>query len=112
MKSRAPSRTLMTGNYWNHNSIHRRSLRTNCYKKNLKHRNHLHEYGLWFDYPSCCIESFSRVWRNIEDLPYQQRIAINIQIQKKVFKQIPCLKCSRKYLRSVSKKTHQMTLRD
>ena len=101
------SKCLRIGQYWNNDAIHRRSLRFNR-KKNLKHRHQSIELGLWYDYPICCIEHFSKR-RSYERRSYVQEMVIKSQKRRGIFAHVLCVKCSINYLNSL--KTHKMILK-
>ena len=90
---------LPMGEQWN-SDIHRRSLRWQG--KNLWHRNKFRELGLWFDYPTCCIDAFlyrcdrGEGWR---DAPSVVRLALDLQWERKEKNgYVPCCECARNYL--------------
>lgn len=91
---------LSKGSHWNNKSIHRRSLR--WIGKNLRHRNKLYEFGLWYDYPICCIEQFVQRNRPIDE---EQHKCIKLMRENNEFSRVPCISCMQNYMSTHDSRT-------
>ena len=101
---------MSEGHDWNNITIHRRSLRFGR-TKNIKHRDKYLEWGLWFDYPMCCIDLFRKQCGHYYS-PVRSKIqerAMYHQQRRKTFIYVNCHNCSQNYINKIRK--HEMVLR-